>query len=180
MIRYILVATLFLYSITSAMELNNEDFFKAIAQGDTLTIEKLLDEDTDIDAVHQPSGQSALHLAINRQVPNQSIIKLLVMRGATINAAYTKEGVHKGKTVLHMAVAKQNVDLVKFLLEQGADATLCTRNGGTPLHIAAGFGNSELVEFLLKYPVDIDAQTYSDGVSTHCDEGWPAIILCYR
>ncbi|XP_023313610.1 tankyrase-like [Trichogramma pretiosum] len=41
----------------------------------------------------------------------------------------------KGQTPLHYAVVKRNEQIVKWLLEKGADATLADTEGLTPLHI---------------------------------------------
>ncbi len=171
MIKYTLSIALLIGSSSWAME-QNETLFKAITLGDTLTITKSLEEGTDILSIHQRSGQSVLHIAINRPEPKLKIIKLLVQKGADINAAFSQEGRHKGKTPLHIAVNKQHLPIATYLLGQEADATVTTRNGGTPLHIASTIGNSELVKLLLKHKSDINAQTYFDGSNSHLDEGW--------
>lgn len=74
-----------------------------------------------------------------------------------------------GTTLLHIAVAQNNLELVKFLVMRGADIHVKDDNGCTPLHMATatdpalnkkGFIQSlpEIVEYLLKHTnIDIHA-----------------------
>ena len=176
MIKYTLSIALLIGSSSKAMEENN-NLFKAITLGDSVAITKSLEEGADIRAIHQQSGQPVLHLAINRPEPELKIIKLLVEKGAAINAAFSQEGRQKGKTPLHIAVSKQRLPIVTYLLAQGADVTAGTRNGGTPLHIASAIGNVELVKLLLEYKSAINTQTYFDGNNSHLDEGWSPVYF---
>ncbi|XP_058807251.1 ankyrin-3-like [Phymastichus coffea] len=52
---------------------------------------------------------------------------------------------------LHVRVLQNNVDAVKKLLQNGADASLTTSTGDTLLQIAASQKNHQLVQTLLKY-----------------------------
>lgn len=59
------------------------------------------------------------------------------------------------RTPLHLAAAHKHLDIVKLLLENGADADAEDRFGGTPLSDALRnkkrLGNDEIVDLLLKY-----------------------------
>ncbi|WP_303674343.1 ankyrin repeat domain-containing protein [Vampirovibrio chlorellavorus] len=44
---------------------------------------------------------------------------------------------------LHLAATEGGVELLKKMLQQGADPTLLTQQGGSPLHIATDFENAE-------------------------------------
>jgi len=54
------------------------------------------------------------------------------------------------------------VEIVKMLLEAGADANARQESGFVPLHVAASNGNAALVELLLKHGARADAKT-DDG-----------------
>jgi ankyrin repeat protein len=78
------------------------------------------------------------------------VVKLLVARKANPRAA--DDG---GDTVLHLATHRGNVQIVEFLLQQGADPnTPNNYHGRTPLHVAATKGRPELVKLLLAYKGD--------------------------
>jgi ankyrin repeat protein len=53
-----------------------------------------------------------------------------------------------GKTVLHMASEEGNLDIVKFLLDMGADRTILDYDGRNALSYAKLTGNKELIELL--------------------------------
>jgi hypothetical protein len=55
-----------------------------------------------------------------------------------------------GRTQLHDAVIERDMDLVKILMDHGADPRLKDRNGFSPLSLAYGMGDEELVSILKK------------------------------
>jgi ankyrin repeat protein len=64
-----------------------------------------------------------------------------------------------GLTLLHMAVQYNRSDLVKALLERGADTELKTDHGETPLDQAAWKGFIEPAILLLKHGANVNCQT---------------------
>ena len=88
---------------------------------------------------------------------NRAIVELLISRGATIEP--------HSERLLDYAVSKNRVDIVKLLLENGADASKAPR-------ILAD--NHEMIELLKTYgvaPADINAQN---------DMGWPPLVVACR
>ena len=63
---------------------------------------------------------------------------------------------HDGRTALIHGCICQRSDLVKILLEQGADVNKKDHGNKTALHCAAIVGNLELVKVLLAYQADVD------------------------
>ncbi|XP_077055229.1 protein phosphatase 1 regulatory subunit 12C isoform X2 [Siphateles boraxobius] len=55
-----------------------------------------------------------------------------------------------GITALHQACIDGSMEMVEFLLSQGAKVNQVDSEGWTPLHVAASCGNLEITEFLLQ------------------------------
>ena len=71
---------------------------------------------------------------------------------------------NNGATVLHLAAENGHADVVKILLDEGADVAGPYRrqgsflSGSTALHWAAGRGRAEVVKILLDARADVDAR----------------------
>ncbi len=61
-------------------------------------------------------------------------------------------------TPLLVAVANQNLELVKFLLAHGADVNARDANGRTPLHFAVNRRDPDLIRVLLDAKADVNAK----------------------
>ncbi|MDA8576048.1 ankyrin repeat domain-containing protein, partial [Candidatus Marinamargulisbacteria bacterium] len=73
-----------------------------------------------------------------------------------------------GSTALMIAAQKGHEEIVKLLLEKGADANLAQNNGCTALMLAAGVGNNNIVELLLEKGADANL--------AH-NNGWTALMI---
>ena len=60
------------------------------------------------------------------------------------------------KTPLHIAAERNQLDVVKYLIEKGASIDLKDKNNETPLHIAVLNGNLEIVKCLIENGAKID------------------------
>ncbi len=69
-----------------------------------------------------------------------------------------------GAQPLHFAAANGDVELVKLLLDRGAEINAATQDGWTALHFACLRGDEGLVKLLLDRGVDVNTKTTS-GVS---------------
>ena len=65
-------------------------------------------------------------------------------------------------TPLHFAAYRGCEEVVRTLLEHGANKDQTDNDGDTPLHLAADWGHAEVVRILLQYGADKD-QTSNDG-----------------
>ena len=86
---------------------------------------------TDI-AERDSDGQTALHKYTVYDWGSLEDVKILVSRGADVNAVD-----NDGYTPLHMAAMSGYPDKAKFLLEKGANLQALTKGGAMPLHLAA-------------------------------------------
>ena len=55
-----------------------------------------------------------------------------------------------GMTALHMAATHGYVEIVKLLIERGADLHACDNDLMTPLHFACAEGNTDIVQMILE------------------------------
>ncbi|KAK3154138.1 hypothetical protein QOZ80_2BG0186660 [Eleusine coracana subsp. coracana] len=88
-------------------------------------------------------GVGVLHLAASNR--KQKMCAYLV-EGVRMNVDAVDDA---GRTPLIHAIFGEHVDIVKYLLDHGANKDNVDRNGFTPLHSAAGLGCRETVELLL-------------------------------
>ena len=72
------------------------------------------------------------------------------------NASLIESTDEHGRTLLYLACKSGFTDIVKMLLEDGADNNKIQRDGSTPLHAAAYFGHPQVVELLFEYVARTD------------------------
>jgi len=102
-------------------------------------VNTFIDRGVDVNAIIDDQiGYSLLHIAadaIDRRTQNYDFLKLLIDRGANINAQ-TNAQTDYAYTPLHI-VAKSGYDkVVKFLIDNGADLNIQDNEGNTPLMLA--------------------------------------------
>lgn len=122
---------------------------------DNQAVVKVLLAAPDID-VNQESrlGETALMLAALKG--NEALARELVAKGAHVNKS--------GWTPLHYAATEGHVQLMQWLLDEGAEVNAQTRAGVTPLYMAARKPSREAVLLLLKHGAFRDLCT-EQGVS---------------
>lgn len=89
---------------------------------------------------------------------NDAGVEKLVANGADVN----KPGL--GVPPLYFAVVKNNMKIVRLLLDHGARVNTETHNGGTPLIAATGLDQIDMVRILLAHGADPDQSgVFIDG-----------------
>jgi hypothetical protein len=90
-------------------------------------------------------------------------INALLGKGADINQLD-----RAGHTALHLAVLNERVEVVRALLEAGAEVDITNqRFGFRPLHLSARKGNAGVSELLIRYGSDLDAQSLRGKTALH-------------
>ena len=121
-------------------------------------------------------GFTPLHLACEKG--DLKMAKKLIELGANINIAaeasrwddqfeYEEDFIYLGEseTVLHLAIFSGERDLIKYLIENGADVNARDGDGVTPLLKAMdGDLDFEIIELLIKHGADITASN-NDGLN---------------
>jgi ankyrin repeat protein len=120
------------------------DIFEAAAFGDVDRLAELLGAEPSLVTSYSGDGFTALHFAAF--FGRYEAAALLIERGAEVDAF--GRGWMTG-TAMHSAVSRLQSDVVRILLEAGANPNVRQSAGWTPLHAAAMNGDLTSVELLL-------------------------------
>jgi ankyrin repeat protein len=88
-------------------------------------------------------------------------VKLLIANGTDANTADT----NGGRTPLHWAVKGNHIEVVRYLLESGADIDRGERAGKTALDFAAESGQIEMTQLLVDSGADVNKRDLIGGNS---------------
>lgn len=81
-------------------------------------------------------------------------IKICIEAGVPVSMGYK---IIQGWTVLHVAVGQNDINMVKWLLEKGANLNVRGNDLMLPLHLAASMGHLEIALLLINKGAKIDA-----------------------
>ena len=126
-----------------------EDFFSAIKNDDSTTIQQLLARGFDANTLN-PEGAHGLILAIREPSPKAAMVLIDASKINlnTFNAL--------GESPLMLAALKGQLAMSDKLVKKGADVN---KPGWTPLHYAASNGHVEVIKLLLEHHAYIDAES---------------------
>jgi ankyrin repeat protein len=134
--------------------------FEAAAAGDAGRVREIVGRDrTQANAV-APDGFSPLGLAAFFK--RREVVRYLLEAGADPRPA-SRQG---GFTPLHSAVATDagavDIEIVRLLLDKGADTNAKAQSGSTPLHTVGFTGDRASLELLMKHRADPEIKN-NDG-----------------
>ncbi len=93
------------------------------------------------------------------------MVKALIKCGAKLDVV-VKEGsfthTNKGVTLAHAAAQCGDLEMVKFLADNGVDFNAVDSKGNAPIHAASKYGNVQILEYLLDRGADVNAKN-DDG-----------------
>ncbi|HNI25503.1 MAG TPA: ankyrin repeat domain-containing protein, partial [Leptospiraceae bacterium] len=78
---------------------------------------------------------------------------------------YAKD--RNGLTLLHKASTSDNLERIKYLVENGADVNAKDEAGRTPLHISADFDKIDTVKYLIEKGADIHRKDKNGRTPIH-------------
>jgi ankyrin repeat protein len=133
------------------------DVHEAAALGNVERVRTWLDSSGDLIEHRAADGFTPLHLAAYFSHP--PVVRLLIERGAGVDAE--ADNPSRVRPV-HSAVAARSAEIVRILLEAGADPNVQQHGGWTALHAAAQHGDGALVRILLDHGADAGLQS-DDG-----------------
>jgi ankyrin repeat protein len=131
--------------------------FEAAAVGRVERVHELLLLEAGFVDLWSPDGFTALHLAAF--FGHVEIAAELLQRGADVNAVARNQ---LSVQPINSAAAGDHTDVVRVLLDHGADPNAREAAGFAPIHAAAHNGNDELYELLVVRGADQEAAT-DDG-----------------
>jgi ankyrin repeat protein len=132
------------------------DVFEAAAIGNTDRLSALLDDDPSLVNAWSDDGFTPLHFAAFFGHP--AAAKLLVERGADLEARSTNEQFALDARPLHSATAAGQREVCEVLLDAGADVNAVQHGRYTPLLEARENGDEELARLLLERGADQTAR----------------------
>ena len=121
----------------------NQELIAAARKGHLEEIEHLLNEGADVNVVENNSGMTALMIVAYDMGQFDEVAKLLLDKGANVNAK-----AKDGNTALMGAVLKRKYNLAKLLLDKGADINVQDKYGNTALKWATDTGRQDVVNLL--------------------------------
>jgi ankyrin repeat protein len=144
---------------------------------DVQTIEEFGYKDDDIElppsTYREGGGLTVLHYAARDG--RLDMVKLLVQKGADVNAQMDMDQMMGGETVLHYAVCSGSVEVVKFLVEAGARVEVKDTYGSTSFRTAVVCCYRDIIAFLLEQGADpapepVHGETLMDIARAYCKQ----------
>lgn len=130
--------------------LDNLTLFEACAVGKFDDATLLIFQNPDQINTFSEDGFTPLGLAC--YFGHEDLARFLVLKGAEVNLPS-----NNGFNVfpIHSAVAANNINITRMLLDAGAYPNVCQKAGLAPLHTAAQMGNIEIIILLLEHGAEV-------------------------
>ena len=156
---------------------------KAVQQNDVDAVKSLLNKGANINAKNSV-GETLLIISIEHKC--KEITNLLLQKGADVNIkqntytmtedqlpSYLKQFISKpaktiivgGRSALHLAVFKDDMDLIDTLLAKGANIDAVDAQGETPLSHAVIDGQIEIIKLLLSKGANVNIKNHEFGMT---------------
>lgn len=129
------------------------DIFEASALGDLQAVQAAVARNRAEANESAPDGFFPLSLAA--YFGQGAVVEFLLKNGADVHAAARNA---QKVTALHAAASRGDLEIVRMLLEAGADPNARQEGGFVPLHSAAQNGNVPVAELLLEHGAKADAR----------------------
>jgi ankyrin repeat protein len=96
------------------------------------------------------------------------LLKHMLNTGCDVNAYLgALEDVEDTLTLLHLAILNNQDDVVRFLIEMGADINICSSSSYTTLHFAARADNVDIITLLLDKGMSVNVTGKFDKTPLH-------------
>ncbi|MBV8810416.1 MAG: ankyrin repeat domain-containing protein [Acidobacteriaceae bacterium] len=152
--------------------LGNPALFYAAWMGNTEAVLLFLDHRANVNIRGKDTPGTALWYAV--QADHARVVDLLVSQGARLDFRYGS-----GQTILHLACARGNPQIVTRLLAARADVSATDQSANTPLDEAVLNDRLEILRLLLAHGADPKAVHSLDGrgpMQEACIKGFAGLI----
>jgi uncharacterized protein len=167
-----------LSSIDLNGELRNAAFF-----GHWKVVDFLIKHGADVNFAQPDTGETALHSSLAKagRPYYLFVVKLLIENGANINAktisgketgVFMRDVRTKGETPLHRAAAYADEEIIKYLLENGADKEAQDAYGNSPISYASEHLRPGKILYLLQFGNHFISEKYIRLNTSDHGEGW--------
>ncbi len=127
-----------------------EEMIQACRDGKLAVVKKYVTSGGEIDRKNA-KGNTALLIAVSWD--QAAIVNYLISKGANVNE---RNGEHADETALYHACARGvDVEIIKSLLDAGADLSIKDKDGFSPFYAAVDEENIEIVKYLLTRGADV-------------------------
>jgi ankyrin repeat protein len=173
--------------VSKEVQVMSEEFFNAIKEGESARVEQMISRNPSL--VNAKNSQGMSPVTVATYYGKSKIAEVLVSRGAKLNlyeASITgkleavKDILRKnpaeanslspdGFSSLHLAAFFGHAEIVKYLLEMGADANTVANNRMKvmPLHSAVAHNQLEISEILIVHGAEVNAKQEGGFVPLH-------------
>jgi|SRR5688500_6467510 len=134
-------------------------FHDACAAGVNDLAKRMLRDDPSL--LNRPSSDGYPPVGLAIFFGNRELAKMLIDEGAEVNNASANA---QRVAPLHAAAAVCDLEMIRILLDRGADPNARQQMDYTPLHTAASRGDIEMAKLLMSYGATRDARG-EDGLS---------------
>lgn len=132
-----------------------EQLVKFVKAGDVAEVVRLLQAGADVNARDEESATLLMQAAY---AGNLAMVKSLIEAGADVNAKDERGWSAISRAVYNAEQKRGFAEVVKVLIDSGADIEAAISYGVRPLMLAAGYGETAVVEALLKAGADVLAK----------------------
>ncbi|HEY9509856.1 MAG TPA: ankyrin repeat domain-containing protein, partial [Verrucomicrobiae bacterium] len=133
---------------------------EAVRSGNKTMVELLLNRGADVNAIDSAGG-TPLHLSV--ELGFRSVAEVLLAHHADINARNSEP--NGERTPLHLAIARNRIEMLKLLIQAGANVNARAKGGMTPLMEALYDKQFDMIEPLLAAKADPNLAT-DDGITS--------------
>ncbi|WP_343071520.1 ankyrin repeat domain-containing protein [Brevibacillus choshinensis] len=144
-----------------------KELFRAAQTGDSQRVKELLEEDASYANAENEEGLTVLGYAAH--FGHADVVALLLDNGADLQAlSHSKVSYIPSNTALHAAIAGEgSMEVIRHLLERGAQTDICDSNGHTCLHTAAFHDDRvEVIRMLIAYGAQVNERAKNEGQLT--------------
>lgn len=131
----------------------------AVTENSEGIVASLLQRGANVDAKDRRFGMTPLHLAC--KYSHYDIAHLLIKNHASVD-----EVSRHRSTPLHLALENENLDLVRLLLDHGANPE-AKKYGKSPLHLAAEAKSVPIAKVILDRGADVNCASNDNSTALH-------------